>query len=116
VARRVAAGLMTLWDADGDEVCLVGRSPAVAGTIRIGPVYTPPEQRRRGYAAACVGAVSAAMVEAGLRCVLFTDLGNPTSNSVYRALGYTVVCENVRYAFGADPETNALPWRSTATQ
>jgi hypothetical protein len=109
IARRVTAGLITLWDVDGADVCLVGRVPAVAGMVRIGPVFTPPRRRRRGYAGAAVAAVSAAMVAAGHRCMLFTDLGNPTSNSVYRALGYAAVSENVRYAFGTDPETNALP-------
>jgi GNAT superfamily N-acetyltransferase len=115
VTRRVDAGLVTLWEVDGVAVGLVGRSPAVAGLVRIGPVYTPPAHRRRGYAGACVGAVSADALEDGHRCMLFTDLANPTSNSVYRALGYAARSENVRYAFD-DPDTNALPLRSTATQ
>ena len=54
---------------------------------------------------ACVGFVSRQMVDAGLRCVLYTDLDNPTSNSVYRSLGYRAISENVRYEFGSTPDT-----------
>ena len=35
----------------------------------------------------------------GTRCILYTDLGNPTANSVYRRLGYRAVAEALRYRF-----------------
>jgi hypothetical protein len=63
--------------------------------------------------------VSRELLEAGHGCVLYTDLANPTSNSVYRALGYRAIAELVRYEFGAPVagvDTKALPLRSTATQ
>lgn len=50
--------------------------------VRIQAVYTPPPNRGRGYAGACVGALSAQLRNAGNRCVLYTDLANPISNSV----------------------------------
>jgi predicted GNAT family acetyltransferase len=62
-------------------------------------VYTPPERRGRGYASACVATLSAATLDAGLRCILYTDLGNATSNSIYRSIGYRAVAELVRYRF-----------------
>ena len=31
---------------------------------------------------------------------LYTDLGNPTSNAIYRAIGYEAVAELLRYRFG----------------
>jgi ribosomal protein S18 acetylase RimI-like enzyme len=102
VAGRVEQGELALWETDGIPVCMSGRSPDLAGVVRIGPVYTPPEHRRRGYAGACVGEHSREAVEMGFSCMLYTDLHNPTSNSVYRALGYEAVSENVRYEFG-DP-------------
>lgn len=71
----------------------------VAGVARIGAVYTPVDRRRRGYAGACVAAVSAGVLAAGRRCILYTDLGNPTSNSVYRRIGYRAVAECLRYRF-----------------
>ncbi len=73
VDRRIAHGAFALWD-DGGPVCLVGTRDPVAGYARIGPVYTPPEQRGRGYATACVEHQSRLLVERGSRCVLYTQL------------------------------------------
>ncbi|HVA08820.1 MAG TPA: GNAT family N-acetyltransferase [Acidimicrobiales bacterium] len=105
VDRRVERGEFALWETDGTVVCAAARTPAFAGTSRIGPVYTPPEHRRHGYAAACVGHLSRQIMDEGFRCVLYTDLGNPTSNSVYRSLGYRTICENVRYEFDGECQT-----------
>ena len=76
----------------------VGREP-VSRVVRLSGVYTPPEMRKHGYAAACVHALSMQLNRAGYRCVLYADLGNPTSNSIYRRLGYRVVAEGLRYRF-----------------
>jgi len=79
---------LLVWD-DGLPVSMIGVNPAVAGVVRIGPVYTPPPQRRRGYAGTAVAAVSRRALAAGAeRCMLFTDLANPTSNRIYASVGY----------------------------
>jgi predicted GNAT family acetyltransferase len=88
VARRLGSRAQCVWD-DGRPVSTVSRSPAIAGTVRIGPVYTPPEHRRRGYASAAVAAACREALQRGARqCMLFTDLANPTSNKIYAALGF----------------------------
>jgi predicted GNAT family acetyltransferase len=64
-------------------------------------VYTPPEHRGRGYASACVAALSAHVLATDAdTCILFTQLANPTSNAIYRAIGYEPVMEVTRYGFG----------------
>lgn len=98
VDRRLACGELWLWD-DGVPTTLVGVSGPVAGVVRLGPVYTPLAHRNRGYASACVAAVSKRVLAEGLRCILYTDLGNPTSNSIYRSIGYRAVTEALRYRF-----------------
>jgi predicted GNAT family acetyltransferase len=86
-ARLRQQGLL-LWD-DGQPVSMVGVNPAVAGVVRIGPVYTPRPLRRRGYAGSAVAAVSRRALAGGAaRCMLFTDLANPTSNKIYAEVGY----------------------------
>lgn len=86
-ARLRQQGLL-LWD-DGQPVSLVGVNPAVSGVVRIGPVYTPPALRRRGYAGSAVAAASRRALDSGARrCMLFTDLANPTSNKIYVEVGY----------------------------
>ncbi len=86
-ARLRQEGLL-VWD-DEQPVSLIGLNPPVAGVVRIGPVYTPPQLRRRGYAGSAVAAASRRALDRGAaRCMLFTDLANPTSNKIYAEVGY----------------------------
>ena len=88
-----------LWH-DGRPVSLAGYSGPTPNGIRVGPVYTPPEHRRRGYASACVAALSQRLLDGGRRyCFLFTDLANPTSNRIYQQIGYRPVCDVDEYHF-----------------
>ncbi|WP_329092961.1 GNAT family N-acetyltransferase [Actinomadura citrea] len=100
VDGRLAEGGIVLWETGGFPVAMAGRTPAVAGTVRVAPVYTPAEHRRRGYGAAVTAAVTRAAQHAGAAdVVLFTDLANPTSNSVYHRLGYRPVEDRLVLAF-----------------
>jgi predicted GNAT family acetyltransferase len=101
VDRRVRLGQLHIWDdAGGLPVAVAGVSAPAAGAVRVGPVYTPPEQRRHGYASTLVAALSDAARSVGQRCLLYTDLGNPTSNAIYVSIGYRPVSEILRYGFG----------------
>lgn len=91
-------GLVLWWDSD--PVCLAGFGGPTPNGIRLGPVYTPPDLRRRGYATACVAALTRRLLDGGRRFVfLFTDLANPTSNSIYQKVGYRPVCDVRQYVF-----------------
>ncbi|SDP52167.1 FR47-like protein [Actinopolyspora xinjiangensis] len=62
------------------------------GMSRIGNVYTPSRFRRNGYGAAVTASAARRAWRAGAsRIVLFADLANPTSNSVYLRLGFRPV-------------------------
>jgi predicted GNAT family acetyltransferase len=92
VDRRIADGTLHVWEDAGRPVAFAGRSPVVAGMSRIGPVFTPPGLRGRGYAGAVTAAASAyALAQGAAEVLLYTDLANPTSNSIYRKLGYRPV-------------------------
>jgi hypothetical protein len=63
-------------------------------------VYTPPSLRRKGYATECVAKLSKQLLEEGNKyCFLFTDLSNPTSNSIYQKIGYRPVIDENHYKF-----------------
>ena len=80
-----------LWE-DGEVVSLAGIGSPTPHGVRVGPVYTPPDRRSRGYASALVAGISQAALDAGRRfCFLFTDLANPTSNHIYETIGYRPV-------------------------
>ncbi|MFI1224622.1 MULTISPECIES: GNAT family N-acetyltransferase [unclassified Streptomyces] len=95
-------GALTLWESGGAPVALAGRSRMLAGRVRVTLVYTPSELRGRGYAAAVTAEASRAALEAGAaEVLLFTDLANPTSNGVYRRIGYEPVADRLLVRRGA---------------
>jgi uncharacterized protein len=89
-----------LWEVDGIPVSLAGYSELFGGGARVGPVYTPPAHRRRGFATSLVAAVSRWLLAAGhAGCFLYTDLANPTSNRIYAEIGYVPVCRSKELSF-----------------
>ena len=92
--RRIEAGRVWFWvDDRGERVHLTGHSETSFGVARIGPVFTPKEQRGRGYAGAAVAEVSRMLRDTGARVTLFTDQANPVSNALYQRLGYRPVVD-----------------------
>lgn len=103
--RRLASGGpeggIWLWERDGEVVAMSGYGGPTPSGIRIGPVYTPPDERGNGYATALVAAQSSWLLASGRRfCFLYTDLANPTSNAIYQRMGYVQVAEAAAYHFG----------------
>lgn len=93
----IGGGSLFVWDDEGPASMAVTRGRTRNG-IRVGYVYTPPERRKHGYAAACVAEVSQRMLASGLQfCVLYTDLSNPTTNALYQRLGYRPVVDVTDY-------------------
>ncbi len=82
---------LLLWEVYGEPVAMAGHAPILVIPAhpvgRIGPVFTPDEQRRQDS-----GRLSPGVVERlQSRCdviMLFTDASNATSNGVYERLGF----------------------------
>ena len=101
--ERVSYGGVTVWQAGGQPVAIAGATRQVAGMARIGPDYTPPGFRGRGYGSAVTAAASQRLLEAGAEdALLYTDLANPVSNSIYQRIGYRAVEDRVVLEFTAD--------------
>ncbi|MGZ8632009.1 MAG: GNAT family N-acetyltransferase [Actinomycetota bacterium] len=102
IAARLEGGDtagFSIWEDQGRAVSLTGWA-RIPGGARIGPVYTPPSDRGRGYASNLVAHVSGEMLSRGAEaCFLFTDLGNPTSNAIYRRIGYDQIAESLMIVF-----------------
>jgi predicted GNAT family acetyltransferase len=94
-----------IWEDGGEPVSLAGWGGATPNGIRVGPVYTPPELRGRGYATGLTAELSQGLLdgrlfEGGRRfCFLYTDLANPTSNAIYERIGYRRVAESAEILF-----------------
>jgi predicted GNAT family acetyltransferase len=99
---RLGHGGILVWEVDGAPVAMAGRTRVAAGMARVGPVYTPPAHRRRGYGAAVTATLTRSALDAGAEhVVLFTDLANPTSNKIYQRLGYRPVDDRLVLGFDA---------------
>jgi hypothetical protein len=98
--QQLAAQSIYVWQ-DGDRpVTAACGYPASERVGVINFVYTPPENRKQGYATACVAAVSQRLLEQGYSCcALFTDQANPTSNKIYWTIGYRPVCDWYQFKF-----------------
>jgi GNAT superfamily N-acetyltransferase len=98
-AAAVAASVveqerMFLWEHDARIVSMAAWTRPTPKGCAINFVYTPRELRGQGYASNCVAALSQLMLDRGKSfCTLNTDLANPTSNKIYRALGYQLLVE-----------------------
>jgi GNAT superfamily N-acetyltransferase len=84
--------IMWFWEDGGQHVSFCWQSMPSGGVVRVSLVYTPPEFRGRGYAAANVAAVSQRALDTDAdRVMLYTDAANPVSNRVYERIGYEYV-------------------------
>ena len=106
-------GGAAFWEAADQPVAMATITRPVARTVRISMVYTPPEHRRNGYAAAVLLAVSrAALAGREREVVLITDENRPQRLAV--RLGYELIGERAVLRFG--PHTGPQPRLATGPQ
>ena len=99
VRDRIAARATSLWE-DPDPVSMASWTGRTPNGVRVSGVYTPSHLRGRGYATACVANLSQDLLDAGASfCFLYTDLANPTSNSIYQRIGYRPVMDVEDHVF-----------------
>ena len=101
VLRFMESGTLAVWD-DSGPVSMAGSSRGSTNGATVSAVYTPPEHRGRGYASACVAALSQVLLDRGSAfCTLYADLSNPTSNTIYQRVGFRPVADAATYVFTA---------------
>ncbi|MFJ4094954.1 GNAT family N-acetyltransferase [Kitasatospora sp. NPDC089913] len=88
VRGQIAGGLLRAWELDGEPVAILGRTAAVAGVVRYGPLYSKPDVRRGGYARALLVESSTEVRAEGLFGMAVTAEGNDTVQGLFGSLGY----------------------------
>ncbi len=100
-AKQTAHTLITTnrlfgLEVDGKLVSVAAKTRPTTNNITVNFVYTPKEERKKGYASNCVAALSQRMLNEGYKTTtLYTDLANPTSNKIYQKIGYEQIMESV---------------------
>ena len=90
---RIQDGDIFLWQIR-QPVSMAAKARPTRHGVTVNEVYTPPEYRGKGYASSCVASLSQYLLNSGWKfCTLFTDMSNPTSNSIYQKIGYQPVCD-----------------------
>jgi len=104
VQRALRNGTQYVWvDDSGAPLGLIGGTLIAPSGARIGPVYTPPDRRSRGIGGAMVCALSEHLLASGAASVfLFTDASNPTSNALYRRIGFEPIGRHLHLMVSAE--------------
>lgn len=103
VKKRVATFLegreVFLWEVNGNVVSMMKKSRPTKHGITVSHVFTPKEERKKGYARTLVAVASQELLKDFDFCVLYTDMMNPTSNKIYQEIGYKKIADSVHLAF-----------------
>jgi len=97
---RIKQKHLYVLEEHGKPVSIAGITREMQSVCGVAHVYTPPYFRGKGYATSCVARLSQLILDRGFsKCVLYTDLVNPTSNSIYQRIGYRPVCDSIMLKF-----------------
>lgn len=97
---RLSTKKLYVLEDNGIPVSMAGYTREMKTAIGVAFVYTPPYYRGNGYATSCVAQISQMALDKGFtKCVLYTDLLNPTSNSIYQKIGYVPICDSLMLKF-----------------
>lgn len=102
VAEALSARIdkYVLWIRDGVAVSMAAVTRETRHASTIAMVYTPERLRGNGYATALTAQLSQRELERGKQFLtLYTDLSNPTSNSIYQKIGYERIGDSRLWSF-----------------
>ncbi|MBN8207725.1 GNAT family N-acetyltransferase [Bacillus sp. NTK071] len=91
---------IVFWQVEDQIVSMANQTRPTSNGMTINFVYTPPEYERKGFASACVAELCQSLLDRGYTfCSLYTDLSNPTSNSIYMKIGFKPVGDSIVYIY-----------------
>ena len=103
VKKRVASFVkereVFLWENDGKVVSMMKKARPTKHGVTVSLVFTPREERKKGYARTMVAAGTKELLKEFDFCVLYTDMMNPTSNKIYMEIGYERIADSVQLGF-----------------
>lgn len=98
-ATFIAAREIFLWVNDGKVVSMMKKARPTENSVTVSLVFTPQEERKKGYARTMVLVGSEELLKDYQFCVLYTDMMNPTSNKIYQEIGYKRIADSIHIGF-----------------
>lgn len=83
-----------IWRIGNEIVSMANVAHRTPRHASINQVYTPLQNRKKGYASALIATLSRNIINEGRIPMLYADLLNPDSNKVYKSIGY-IACGKV---------------------
>ena len=99
VASFVAEQEVFLWEYNGKVVSMMKKARPTNYGVTVSFVFTPKEERKKGYARTIVAAGTKELLKKYNFCVLYTDLMNPTANKIYQEIGYKRIADSTQIGF-----------------
>ena len=99
VASFVAEQEVFLWEDNGKVVSMMKKARPTNHGVTVSLVFTPKEERKKGYARTMVAAGTKELLKKYDFCVLYTDLMNPTANKIYQEIGYKRIADSIQIGF-----------------
>lgn len=101
VQMFIDAGEVFVWEDEGKVVSMMKKARPTAHGVTVSMVFTPRDERRKGYARTLVYYATEELLKEYDFCVLYTDMLNPTSNKIYQEIGYRKIADSVELEFEA---------------
>ncbi len=95
ITRKINDQRLYVLEVDGEVVSMTARTRTLVKTETVSYVFTPQELRGKGYASRLVEEITRIIHSEGRIATLYTDLANPTSNSIYMKIGYVPHCDSI---------------------
>lgn len=97
LTERIENKTIYVLEVKKELVSMAARSRPLSISETVSLVYTPNDKRQKGYATRVVELLTEVILKNGKIATLYTDLANPTSNSIYMKIGYNPHCDSVMY-------------------
>jgi predicted GNAT family acetyltransferase len=103
---KIDKRMIYVMEKNGDLVSMAAWSRDIETSCSVNLVYTPKAIRKKGYASLVTAKLTQHLLNTGKKETnLYTDMTNPTSNKIYKDIGYEFVCDSIQYSI--DPHKNS---------
>ncbi len=88
VQKMLDSNNLYIWKNDNGKIVCMANYSEVDGQAKLSHVYTPTDERGKGYAANLIYSMTNDLLKRGLVPLLYTDYNYPPSNKAYINAGY----------------------------